>query len=185
MSWFQRVHTNLRADAHGVVDALEDQALLLKQCLRDAESEVQRKRARLVLLEADWKRLTGERERAQAEAERAEGDVQLAIAQGRDDLARYTLKQVLTQRNLSERLALRMTATAEEQKELSQALQTQQVALEELRTRVQAFLSAREGESVGASLPLVTEEQIEIELLRRKAGVEPQAASTEQAHGEK
>jgi phage shock protein A len=185
MSFFRRVQQSLRADAHGLVDALEDEALLLKQCLRDAETEVQRKRARLVQLEAEWKRLTVERERAQTEGERAERDVELSIAEAREDLARYALKQVLTQRNLSERIALRMTESAEEQKELGRTLATQQVALEELRARVQAFLRERESGRIEASLTPVSEEQIELELIRRKSQAKPEALREETPDGQK
>ena len=39
MSLFQRMKTTAAADAHGVVDALEDRALLLKQYVREAEAE--------------------------------------------------------------------------------------------------------------------------------------------------
>lgn len=180
MSFFQRIQNSLRADAHGLVDALEDEALLLKQCLRDAETEVGRKRARLLQLEADWKRLSAERERAQKEAERADRDVALAISEAREDLARYALKQVLTQKNLIERIAARMAAVAEEQKELGAALATQQVALEELRARVQAFLSDRETGRIEASLTPVSDEQIELELMRRKHGARGEAAPQNQ-----
>jgi len=185
MSFFKRVQQTLRADAHGLVDALEDEALLLKQCLRDAEAEVQRKRARLAQLEADWKRLSAERERAQNERERAEHDVELSIAEGREDLARYALKQVLTQRNLSERIAQCKTTCAEEQKQLGDALATQQVALEELRARVQAFLCDRESGRIEASLLPVTEEQIELELMRRKSQAKPAASREEVADDQK
>jgi phage shock protein A len=181
MSFFKRVQQSLRADAHGLVDALEDEALILKQCLRDAESEVQRKRGRLLQLEADWKRLSAERERAQGESERAERDVELSNAEGREDLARYALKQVLTQQNLCERLARCKTECAEEQKELASALATQQVALEELRARVQAFLRDRETGRLEASLIPVSEEQIELELIRRKGGAKPRASGEEEA----
>ena len=42
-----RIGTLLKADAHGVVESLEERSLLLKQYLREAELELNRKRARL------------------------------------------------------------------------------------------------------------------------------------------
>ncbi len=168
MSFLRRIKTSLSADAHGLVDAIEDDALLLKQHLRDAESEVLRKRARVRELEAEQKRLTIERERALREQERARLDVDLAIEQGRDDLSRYALKQVLTQKNLVCCLDARLGQAAGERKDLEAALATQQVALEELRAKVQAFLNDRESGNSALCLAPVTEEQIELELLRRK-----------------
>lgn len=46
MSLFDRLSTLLRADVHGMVDALEDPSLILRQALREAEGELVRKRAR-------------------------------------------------------------------------------------------------------------------------------------------
>lgn len=168
MSFLRRIQTSLSADAHGLVDAIEDEALLLKQHLREAESEVLRKRARARELEAEQKRLGMERERALLEKARAGHDVDLAVEQGRDDLSRYALKQLLTHKGLIERIDARLAQASDEMKELEQVLGTQQVALEELRARVQAFLSDRESGHVQAPLTPVTEEQIELELLRRK-----------------
>jgi phage shock protein A len=172
MSFFRRIQTSLSADAHGLVDAIEDEALLLKQHLRDAEAEVLRKRARARELEAEQKRLGVERERALVEKARASQDVDLAIEQGRDDLSRYALKQLLTQKSLLERIDTRSARASDELKELEQVLGAQQLALEELRARVQAFLSDRESGHVQAALTPVTEEQIELELLRRKRDAE-------------
>jgi phage shock protein A len=45
MSFWKRMTQTLRADAHGVIDALEDRVLLFKQHLREAELEVERKQA--------------------------------------------------------------------------------------------------------------------------------------------
>ena len=42
-----RITTLLKADAHGLVESLEERSLLLKQYLREAEIELNRKRARL------------------------------------------------------------------------------------------------------------------------------------------
>ena len=173
MSLLQRLKNTLSADAHGLVDALEDPALLLQQHFRDAEAEVLRKRARSSELELESKRLATQRERASADEERAERDSALALQQNRDDLARYALKQVLTQRQLGERLRARLAQIADERQELSRALEAQQTALEELRTRIQAHLSARESGGLERDFKPVSDEQIELELLRRKHGTEP------------
>lgn len=173
MSLLQRLKNTLSADAHGLVDALEDPTLLLQQHFRDAEAEVLRKRAQLSELELESKRLGTQRERANADAERAEQDSALALQQDRDDLARYALKQLLTQRQLSERLNSRLLQIADERLELSRSLESQQAALEELRTRIQAHLSASESGGLERDFKPVSEEQIELELLRRKHGKDP------------
>ena len=41
-----RLRILIRADAHGVLESLEDRSLLLKQCVREAEVELAERRAR-------------------------------------------------------------------------------------------------------------------------------------------
>ena len=48
MQVFERIGTMLRADAHGVMDQLEERSLVLRQHLREAEIEVAHKRAKLI-----------------------------------------------------------------------------------------------------------------------------------------
>ena len=43
---FDRIRMLLKADAHGVVESLEERSLLVKQYVREAEIELDRKRAR-------------------------------------------------------------------------------------------------------------------------------------------
>jgi phage shock protein A len=168
MSLFRRLQTTFRADAHGIVDALEDQALLLRQHVRDAETEVQRKRARVNQLDAEERRLDADRERASAEAVRSERDAELALGQGRDDLARYALKQMLQRRRSVARADALLTQIRDERKELERALETQTALLAELRERVEAHLAAREAGHPEIDSTPVTDEQVELELLRRK-----------------
>jgi phage shock protein A len=54
---FDRIARLVAADAHGVVESLEERSLLLKQYLREAELEVNRKRARLEAVREEEKRL--------------------------------------------------------------------------------------------------------------------------------
>lgn len=169
MNLFQRIKTSLSADAHGLVDAMEDDALLLRQHLRDAEAEVLRKRARCRELEGEQKRSAAQRERAEIERERAEHDVDLALEGGRDELARYAMKQLLTRKALIEQIEARLASSRDQLKELEAALAIQEVALEDLRGKVQAFLSEGEKGCVAAVSAPISDEQIEIELLRRKS----------------
>jgi phage shock protein A len=168
MNFWNRMKTGLRADAHGIVDALEDEALLLRQHLRDAEAEVERKRARLVELEATTEKLTTERSRARAEAQRTDRDASFALSEGREDLARFALKQHLTETRKLERIDARHQVIVAERQKLEELLATQKAALDELKTRVHAHLSAREAPESSFDVPPVGEEQVELELLRRR-----------------
>jgi phage shock protein A len=171
MRFWDRFRTTVRADAHGVIDALEDRALVLKQHLRDAELEVQRKRAALAALERERVRLLKDRERARAERARLDRDVELALAEDKDELARHTLQRLLPLEQLDIRIGDRLDTIADEQRALVPVLAQQESALAELTVRVGAFLSeqAQAASPDAALVPRpVTPEAIELELLRRK-----------------
>ncbi|RIK91106.1 MAG: hypothetical protein DCC71_25205, partial [Proteobacteria bacterium] len=90
-----RIGTLLRADAHGVVDALEERSLLLKQSLREAELALLEKEARLAALGEEETRGRRRAERCREEIRALDEDVALALAGGRDDLARFAIRRLL------------------------------------------------------------------------------------------
>jgi phage shock protein A len=172
MSFWQRFRTTMRADAHGVIDALEDRSLLLKQHLRDAELEVQHKRAQLLALEREHARLQKDRERIAKEQARYDRDVELALRERQEELARHALQRLLPLQQLDARIADRVAVLCEEQQELGKVLAAQEIALSELTARVNAFLSEQAQREAGHGTPFaprpVEPETVELELLRRK-----------------
>lgn len=180
MPLFDRLRMTLRADAHGVIDALEDRALMLKQHLRDAELEVQRKRARATELSAEAQRLGDERKRVQLERERHEQDAELALSEERDELARKALARALPLAQLAQRIRERSEQNKQEQTELATVLGSQEAELVALRTRVEAFLAAEAAERSDTPVFVpapVSDDQVEIELLRRKRARREQGKS--------
>ena len=63
MNLFDRISILMKADAHGVMESLEDRSRLLKQCLRDAEAELERKRLLLRDHKAEAEALTRDESR--------------------------------------------------------------------------------------------------------------------------
>jgi phage shock protein A len=167
---FDRMTTLVKADAHGVLDALEERQLLLRQHLRDAELALERKRARLEGLVREEERLGEGLARRDAELGRLDADVALALAGGREDLARFALRRFLPGRREREAQAAALADVREERGRLAAALAGQERAFDELRTRVRARLAGRsgapEGEAGGSTAP--EDEEVELELLRRR-----------------
>lgn len=178
MTFFQRFWTLARADAHGVLDSLEDRSLLLKQCLRDAELEVARKRQRRDEL-GSWLELLGrQREQLGARETALDDDIRLALERGEESLARFSIRRLLAVRKQLDQLAEQERTAREDLDALADKLAAQERELEELRDRVEAEL-AREralGHSPCASTGDsdlaggVREEEVELELLRRRSG---------------
>lgn len=168
-----RIKSLLVADAHAVVESLEDRSVLLKQCVREAELELDRKRARVDALAEEEKRLRDEVARREREVRSLDEDIRLALAGDKDELARFAIRKLLPHQRELEALAAQVRVREAERGELEQKLEEQGEALDGLKTRVRAELRARasEGEAGGWLVePVVADEEVELELLRRKSG---------------
>lgn len=172
MSLFKRIKTNVQADAHGVIDALEDRALLLKQYLREAEADLAKKRGRLLLLEQDLRALERDEKATASELGAFELDAETALAAGNDDLSRYALKATLVRKARQRRQAERREELTRQRAELEKVVAEQSERYEQLKERVDAELAAASGENPYGASETVSDEQVELELMRRKAKVE-------------
>ncbi len=168
---FDRIARLVAADAHGVVESLEERSLLLKQYLREAELEVNRKRARLEAVREEEKRLREAAIHHEEEIRALDQDVSLALAGGKDDLARFAIRRLLPRRAELKAIGARIAERTEEARVLAERVEVQQGRLDALRTRVRAELAR---ESAGAeSMPwaredAVADEEVELELMRRR-----------------
>jgi len=170
MALFERIRHLIKADAHGVVDALEDEALVLRQCVRDAEAALDRKRVRRAALDAERKRLGAEIEVLDTRLAAFDADVELALAEGQDDLARFTLRRLLPLRRDRAAARARLEAVEREAAELDGAIEADGAALDDLQVRVRERLSRLESSPDGPAdvARSVRDEEIELELLRRR-----------------
>ena len=169
---FDRIATLLKADAHGIVESLEERSLLLKQYVREAEIELNHKRARLDALREEEHRLREGLAQAEADLARLEEDVSLALAGGKDDLARFAIRRLLPRRGEAAATRTRLDEIGVEARTLAERLEAQQAQHEALRTRVRAELARGEAgttSSWSCVLP-VADEEVELELLRRRQG---------------
>lgn len=171
---FDRVAVLLKADAHGLVESLEDRALLLKQLLREAELALDDTRARLEAAREDAKRLGEAIAVHDREIAALDADVALALGGGQDDLARFAIRRLIPRRKAREALATRAAARGAEAAALAERVEDQHAKLAALRARVRAELArARTADpvvSTCAGEPPVADEEVEIELMRRRAG---------------
>jgi phage shock protein A len=82
-----------KADMHGVMDQLEDKTLLLKQCLREMESSLRRKQARLAQLQGLREQLGRDQALRIEEQARLEADIALAVRKEKDEIARMLIRK--------------------------------------------------------------------------------------------
>lgn len=178
MKLFDRVARLLMADAHGVLDSVEDRALLLKQYLREAEIALERTRARLDALREDEKRIGGALARCDDEVRALDADIALALSGGKDDLARFAIRRLLPRRAEAAAWQAQLEQRRRQAEELSERIAAQQRRFDELRGRVRAELAhaAAQDPAPGWACPAaVAEEEVELELMRRRqaAGARP------------
>src|SRR5262245_42230834 len=170
---FDRVATLLKADAHGVIESLEERSLLLKQYVREAEIELNQKRARLEAVRDEEKRLREALAQREDEVRALDEDIALALAGGKEELARFAIRRLLPRRNEVKVLHAQIEERAEEGRTLAGRREVKEAQLESLRTRVRAEL-ARGTDPTAAvgwlSDPVVADEEVELELMRRRQG---------------
>jgi phage shock protein A len=171
MKWIDRVATLIKADAHGVVDALEERSLLLRQHLREAELELLQKRARAQALAEEEARLQGETLRCGRRIAALDEDIALALEGEKEDLARFAIRRILPERRELAALEEEIAEVTEARAKLAERVEEQESQLESLRERVRVHLAegARKGDDWEGTLPpAVADEEVELELLRRR-----------------
>jgi phage shock protein A len=172
MRFLERMALLLKADAHGVIDQLEERSLLAKQHLREAELELTRKRARLEALEEEERCLAEDAARLEARVRSLDEDVELALAGEQQELARFAVRRLLPERDALRGLRARSEEIRADRARIAERLEEQERELEELRSRVRARLAveAREEPRAPFADPAVADEEVELELLRRRTG---------------
>jgi len=177
MGIMSRVIRLCKADLHGVMDHLEDKDLLLKQHLRKMQAAIAGRQARIDQLEDALR--NGQRDRAMhaKQLQALEEDLDLAVARGKDDIARMLIRKLFPMRKrvacMTQRLE-EMTGQLDEERD---RLGVQRLAYDDTRQRVAAARErARNAEAmadmepIGMRLPQLapSEEEIEWELMQRK-----------------
>ena len=166
----QRLTRLIQADAHGIIESLEDRALLLKQHLREAKLALQGGRARLATLQDEEQRLSDDAKRLEETLHDLDEDTRLALAGGREDLARFAIRKLLPKRHEAAALRTRIDEIRSERESLAPKLATQEAEFEDLRARVRARLAADARSATTAeTCPewRAADEEVEMELLRR------------------
>jgi phage shock protein A len=174
MKLFDRMTTLIKADAHGVVDALEERSLLLRQHVREAELELLQKRARVEALTEEETRLRDELTRCGTRVGALDEDIALALDGEKEDLARlarFAIRRMIPERKELAALEAQIAEVGETRAKLAERLEEQEGQFETLRQRARTHLaeaSRNHDDLQGLVEPAVADEEVELELLRRR-----------------
>ena len=166
-----------KADIHGFMDRFEDQDLLLRQYLREMENCLQQKERRLQQLGENARNLEADLKARALEMSKLENDLAMALGKEKDNIARLLIRRQIVQQKQCEHLQHQHEALLDRQKQCSELLEEQRLRYEILKVKAGSFLQASEhnvaherfrifNETSGVCS--VNEDEIEIELIRRK-----------------
>ena len=177
MTIMSRLLRLCKADVHGVMDQLEDKRLLLKQYLREMETELDAKTRRTAALDGNLEQVRNQVVRHSDETARIEEDLEQALVRGRDDIARMLIRRRRSIAAAVRQMEAQVAAMEKEKNRLDEVLAHQRLQYETLKSRTEVYW--RHGpddvfDHAAAAFPAarpetdLSDEAVELELLRRK-----------------
>lgn len=175
MTLIHRVARLFRADAHALLDRIEEPDLVLRQSVQEMQQEIDAERRRQRLMEQEASAVARRRAELSRELERLGEQLDVCFESGHQDLARGLIRRRLEAERLGQSLA-------SEQEERSEGLARMRARLAENGARLEAMrqkaelLAPGDCESEPGGLrvadPIVRDDEVEVALLeeqRRRA----------------
>lgn len=175
MTLVKRLIRFCKADAHGIMDGIEDKGLLLKQSIREMETCLRSDAAMLDQTRTAHARAFETHSAREKALEQLTADVDAAIEKQRDDIARMLIKKEQRMQRVQAELTYRLEQCASEAERLQERVDDRRHALEKIKLQAAAYfrhqeMSADTMDEVPADIySEPTAAEIELELLRRKA----------------
>ena len=134
MALMERVTTLLRADLNDLIDKAEDPEKMLKQLVLDMENQLLQVKTQVAIAIADQHLLEKKSAEHETAAETWKNKAALAVAKGRDDLAREALERSLSHSEMGKSFLEQL----EDQRTESEGLRSAFVKLQQKLTETRA-----------------------------------------------
>jgi phage shock protein A len=177
MSLAYRVKRLVKSDMHALVEGLEDPKWVLAQALRDMEEELEKMEGELVTRRSQIDKIKDRVIASEAIASALENDIEFAMQEKREDIAKNLIRKLIVTRKTLEDLSKRSKVCAEELTNLEQDYRLKKGAYEDIKGRCEILNLRRiDDDAFQAATRLVSQEsgtdgtlehQVEIEFLRR------------------
>ena len=177
MGILTRIMRLCKADLHGVMDQLEDKALLLKQYLREMQAGLLEKENQLDHISRQEENIQRDLQLRGEDIARLEKDLALSLRKDKDDIAKLFIRKQLIQKAACDQLQQQLRALEGRRQRLGRLLEDQRRQYDQLKVKVAAFhCRERQHAFMAADSILrdmgdgwaIDEKEIEIEFLRRK-----------------
>jgi phage shock protein A len=160
------------ADAHAVLDRLEEPDVLLRQAVREMDEEVARSAQALKALELDHEQTRTHSTEIEASLARIAGEIDLCFNADNQNLVRLLLRRRLEGERLLKHLGQRLARLAADIAQRRAALVDQRQRLEGMRQKAAVF-DVESGDhqsenAYGAAEIAVSEEDIDLAVLREQ-----------------
>ena len=166
-----------KADVHGALDRLEDKTLLLKQCFREMDEDLSRKDLLVSDLKKKKHQIQDDMDHCNKKFEKIGKDLGLTLRKEKDDIARMLIRRRFHLEENQKRLRQEYNDINNRIKELLTRLKDQKQRYKKIQANAIAF-NLKNGHSPlngngcqwkeSAELPVVTKQEIELELLQLK-----------------
>ena len=162
----------LTADFHALLDRVEEPASLLRQAVHDMSGELAAMHTRQRALQRDLQTTRASLATARERISRLDGELDLCLAAGKDQLARDLVRRKLEVQAALERATSREQVLAYEISELTNSIGDSEQNLAAMREHL-LTLDEATGESAAHAAPVIhagaiSSEEIDIALLREK-----------------
>lgn len=186
MALLTRLIRLFKADLHGVMDQIENQELLLKQHLRDMQTALMQKEAKLKQICRARDQARQEYEKAEKRRDGLETDLEIALKNDKDDIGRMLIKKLKPLTAIQADRRLHLDRLSDDIKQLREHIEQQQLQYENLQQKATEYFHRAEQQrwedfsseaSPGFAVHDVSPEEIELELLQRKEAIKGGATS--------
>jgi phage shock protein A len=173
MALMSRLTRLFRADAHAVLDRLEEPEILLRQAVREMEGEVEGNARALKALEVDYQHARARTSELESSLAGIANELDLCFEAGNETLIRMLLRRRLEGERVLAQLAHRLGRLQVERTRRTQTLDEQRQCLESMRQKAAAFdieadSTRRESTVWGQTDLNVAESDIDLALLRER-----------------
>ncbi len=141
MALLERVGTLLRANLNDLVERAEDPQKMLRQLVLDMENQLMQVKTQVAIAIADQHLLEKKQREHHEAANEWRRKAELAVAKGKDDLARAALERSLSQDQISQGFSQQLEDQISEAESLRNALQKLDQKLTETRSRCELLIA--------------------------------------------
>lgn len=157
-----------KADVHAVIDQLEDPTVLLKQSLREMESELAQNRIELKTLQHQHSQLQQRETQLQHSIAQINDELDLCFDADNEALAKVLVKRKLEAEKLRQALSTKRAQLSEEIDAKETLIAEREMLFESVEQKFEALSEEPHPNNNHAGLPTISTADIEIAFLKEK-----------------